>query len=215
MISANTRNRIQAISIEGNVAERYFAVTSETPRNTVDARISAIPLNGRSVRAGARRATGSLSGAGNGALASLAAAAGDDITAKLWQFRLRERHKNDNCIVATTPENRIPICTYGLRSPPATYRSIVDAFLRAKRYRFARDAQAAVQQSHLVKKPLFYNIGRLRGFGPRGNDLSSAAMSLSLSVISPAAELSAACSADAAFGIANTDALRVRNASAT
>ncbi len=36
MIMANTENRIQAISIEGNVAERYFAVTSEAPRNTVD-----------------------------------------------------------------------------------------------------------------------------------------------------------------------------------
>src|SRR5713101_6099077 len=37
MISANTRNLIQAISIDGKVAERYFAVTSEAPRNTVDA----------------------------------------------------------------------------------------------------------------------------------------------------------------------------------
>ena len=46
MISANVRNRIQAISIDGNVADKYFAVTSEVPRNTVDARISAIPLKG-------------------------------------------------------------------------------------------------------------------------------------------------------------------------
>ena len=44
MISANTRNRIQVISIEGSVADRYFAVTSEVPRNTVEARISAMPL---------------------------------------------------------------------------------------------------------------------------------------------------------------------------
>src|SRR5713226_2500464 len=50
MISANTRNLIQAISIDGKVAERYFAVTSEAPRNTVDARISAMPRNGRSAR---------------------------------------------------------------------------------------------------------------------------------------------------------------------
>src|SRR3982074_3168775 len=53
MISANTRNRIQAISIEGSVADRNFAVTSEAPRNTVDARINAMPLKGRSARAGA------------------------------------------------------------------------------------------------------------------------------------------------------------------
>src|ERR1700690_968285 len=53
MITANTRNLIQAISIEGSVADRYFAVTSEVPRNTVEARISAMPRNGRSARAGA------------------------------------------------------------------------------------------------------------------------------------------------------------------
>src|SRR3979409_1199778 len=34
MISANTRNLIHAISTEGNVADRYFAVTSEAPRKT-------------------------------------------------------------------------------------------------------------------------------------------------------------------------------------
>src|ERR1700719_4251091 len=67
MISANTRNLIQAISIEGSVAERYFAVTSEQPRNTVEARISAMPRNGRSARAGATLA-GFSSGNGNGAL---------------------------------------------------------------------------------------------------------------------------------------------------
>src|SRR4030088_3661807 len=55
MISANIRNLIQAISIDGNVADRYFAVTPEAPRNTVDARISAMPRNGRSARAGAAR----------------------------------------------------------------------------------------------------------------------------------------------------------------
>src|ERR1700756_4133716 len=84
MISANTRKRIQAISIEGKPVERYFAVTSEVPRNTVEARISAMPLNGRSVRAGARRAAGFFSGKsgnGNEALSSLAAAAGGGVTA--------------------------------------------------------------------------------------------------------------------------------------
>src|ERR1700686_3874891 len=82
MISANTRNLIQAISIEGSVAERYFAVTSEAPRNTVDARISAMPRNGRSARAGAVR-TADFSGKGNGALCSLAAAADGGVTVGL------------------------------------------------------------------------------------------------------------------------------------
>ena len=79
MISANTRKRIQAISIEGSVAERYFAVTSERPRNTVEARISAMPLNGRSARAGAFGVAGLRSGKGIGALSSLAAAAGGGV----------------------------------------------------------------------------------------------------------------------------------------
>src|SRR6202521_55374 len=74
-ISANTRNRIQAISIDGSVADRYFAVTSEVPRNTVEARISAMPRNGRSVRAGTAGAGGSFSGEGNGRRSSLAVAA--------------------------------------------------------------------------------------------------------------------------------------------
>ena len=58
MISANTRNLIHAISIEGNVAERYFAVTSDAPRKIVEASTSAMPLNGL---IGAR---GSLAGGG-------------------------------------------------------------------------------------------------------------------------------------------------------
>ena len=81
MISANTRNLIHAISIEGNVAERYFAVTSDAPRKIVEASTSAIPLNGRSARAGALRAADFFSGKGNGALSSLAAAAGGGVTA--------------------------------------------------------------------------------------------------------------------------------------
>src|SRR6267154_2842411 len=83
MISANTRNLIQAISIDGNVADRYFAVTSEAPRNTVDARISAMPRNGRSARAGAARAVDFFSGNGKGARSSLAAAAGGGVTVEL------------------------------------------------------------------------------------------------------------------------------------
>src|SRR5258708_34192279 len=76
MTRANTRKRIHVISIEGNVADRYFAVTSETPRNTVEARISAMPRNGRSARAGAVRLADFFSGKVNSALSSLAAAAG-------------------------------------------------------------------------------------------------------------------------------------------
>src|SRR5436305_549691 len=83
MINANTRNRIHAISIEGSVADRYFAVTSEHPRNTVDARINAIPRNGRSARAGAERAAAFLFGNGNEARSSLAAVAEGGVTMKL------------------------------------------------------------------------------------------------------------------------------------
>src|SRR6266852_8676731 len=83
MISPNTRNLIQAISIEGSVADRYFAVTSDAPRNTVDARISAMPRNGRSARAGAARLADFFSGKGNGALSSLTAAADGGVTVKL------------------------------------------------------------------------------------------------------------------------------------
>src|ERR1700730_700646 len=66
-ISANTTNRIQAISIDGSVADRYVEVTSEVPRNTVEARISAMPRSGRSARPGAVRAAGVFSGRGVGA----------------------------------------------------------------------------------------------------------------------------------------------------
>src|SRR5436190_10936318 len=81
MIIANTRKRIQAISTEGSVAERYFAVTSEVPRKTVEASTSAMPLSGRSARAGALGTADFFSGKGNGALSSLAAAAGGGVTA--------------------------------------------------------------------------------------------------------------------------------------
>src|SRR5216117_2531199 len=81
MIIANTRKRIQAISIEGSVAERYFAVTSEVPRKIVEANTSAMPLNGRSARAGAVGAADFFAGKGNVALSSLAAAAGGGVTA--------------------------------------------------------------------------------------------------------------------------------------
>ncbi len=97
MTNANTRNLIQAISIEGSVADRYFAVTSEAPRNTVDARISAIPRNGRSARAGAARPADFFSGKGNGVLSSLWAAAGG-VTVELGRRndRIGRDVKNDN-----------------------------------------------------------------------------------------------------------------------
>jgi hypothetical protein len=83
MIIANTRNRIHAISIEGNVADRYFAVTSEQPRKIVDAKISAMPRNGRSARAGADGVANFFFGNGNETLSSLAAVAEGGVTAKL------------------------------------------------------------------------------------------------------------------------------------
>src|SRR3954471_13859011 len=80
MISENTRKRIHAISIEGSVAERYFAVTSEQPRKTVDVRISAMPRNGRSARAGADRLARFRFGKGNDALSSRAAVTEGGVT---------------------------------------------------------------------------------------------------------------------------------------
>src|SRR5580698_9230912 len=99
MISANTRNLIQAISVEGNVADRYFAVTSEAPRKTVEARISAMPRNGRSARAGAMRAAGFLSGDGNEALSSLAAAAGGGVNVELGRA-ISNRVRRQKTIIA-------------------------------------------------------------------------------------------------------------------
>ena len=115
MINANTTKRIHAISIDGSVADRYFAVTSEMPRNIVDAKISAMPLNGRSARAGAVGAAGFFSGKGIGALSSLAAAAGGGVTAisKAVNFESGEGVKNTNSPGATRSENRMRICAEG------------------------------------------------------------------------------------------------------
>jgi hypothetical protein len=81
MIIANTRNRIQAISIDGSVADRYFAVTSEHPRKIVDASMSAMPRNGRSARAGAEGVV-TFFGNGNETLSSRAAVADGGVTMK-------------------------------------------------------------------------------------------------------------------------------------
>src|SRR5260370_2384106 len=107
LMSANSRNLIQAISSEGSVADRYVAVTSDAPRNTVDARISAMPRNGRSARAGAVRAADFFSGKDDAALSSLAAAAGGGVTLELEAQRWRESGewlKNDNCPASTSHE---------------------------------------------------------------------------------------------------------------
>src|SRR5260370_42671291 len=108
MISANTRNLIQAIAIDGSVAERYFAVTSEAPRNTVEARISAMPRNGRSARAGAARAVDFFSGKGNEARSSLAAAAGGGGKVGLQAEIITAggNAKNNNMLASKSAENR-------------------------------------------------------------------------------------------------------------
>src|SRR6185312_13995483 len=138
MISANTRKRSHAISIEGRLADRYFAVTSETPRNVVESRISAMPLKGRSARAGARRTAGFCSGGGrgarsslaavaglfsdngNGALSSLAAAAGGGVTAKT-NIRAEDSEFSNRVRPQKTtngPRRQHPIagCRYALRA---------------------------------------------------------------------------------------------------
>src|ERR1700736_564845 len=103
MTTANTRKRIHGTSIEGSVAGRYFAVTSETSRKTVEASISAMPRNGRSARAVAVRLADFFSGKANAALSSLAAAAGGGVTAKLGckKYRIGRAPKNDNCVEST------------------------------------------------------------------------------------------------------------------
>src|SRR3984957_8289806 len=93
MISANTRNRIQAISIAGSVPDRYFDVASEVPRNTVEARISAMPRNGRSARAGAGRAAGFFSGKDTATLSSLMVAADGGVTIDLGLKRGCGNHR--------------------------------------------------------------------------------------------------------------------------
>src|SRR5215510_86196 len=111
MISANTRNRIQVISIGGSDAERYFAVTSERPRNTVEARISAIPLNGRSARADTLGFEGLRWGRDTDALSSLAAAAGGGFTVglKRWKSNLTAT-ENANRRLFTRHDCGMPIC---------------------------------------------------------------------------------------------------------
>src|SRR3954454_3047010 len=120
MISAKVRKRIQAISIDGSVAERYFAVTSEQPRKTVDANISAMPRNGRSARAGAERPALFRFGKGNEAASSRAAVAEGGVTLKLGRRKNEsgEACTDDNSHQAARHENRRPICTFGCGGVP-------------------------------------------------------------------------------------------------
>src|SRR5258708_6507268 len=214
MTSANTRNLIQAISIHGNVVDRYFAVTSETPRNTVEVRINAMPRNGRSARAGALRVADFFSGKGSGALSSLAAAAGGGVTVELGckNYRIGRTPKNDNCAESTRPENRKRICAIARGKSPSPSRQLavsVAATCHRRRGTCPRPLK------HFVNNCVNYSIGRLPSFGPRGKALSSAAISSLLRTRSPAAAFAPACSGVEAFGIANTKGSRVRKARAT
>ena len=112
MISANTRNLIQAISIDGSVADRYFAVTSEAPRNTVEARISAMPRNGRSARAGAVRFADFFWGEAMEHCPAwrLRRVAGSRLNSGAGIIESGELSQNDNCLSSTRSENRKPIC---------------------------------------------------------------------------------------------------------
>src|SRR6185437_8015621 len=126
MIRPNTRKRSHAISIDGNVDDRYFAVTSEVPRKIVESRISAMPRNGRSARAGAAAASGLRPGAGadfsgddssddvTGTWSSRAAAAGGGVTGANSEGngnnRIGEALENGKGPPPTRTENRQPIC---------------------------------------------------------------------------------------------------------
>ena len=161
MISAKTRNLIQAISIDGSVAERYFAVTSEQPKNTVDARISAMPLNGRSARAGAFRAV-------------------DFFQAKAmercpaWRLR-REAESRQSRRSSMSNWARL------YKTPNALTRQGPQTGCRYARMCAAQHF-GNTAFVHETLSGIRYSIGRPRGFGPRGKALSSAAISLSPSV---------------------------------
>ena len=197
MISAKTRKRIQVISIGGRLAERYFAVTSEMPRNIVEARISAMPLNGRSARAGAFRAADFFSGIGNGSAVQPGGCGDRRIHGNLEgsNFDSGEALQNAKSAESTRHASGMPICAI----------APLQHFVK-NRVPFGEP---------LVRNSADYSIGRPRGFGPRGNALSSAAISPSPSTRSPAAAFSAACSAVDAFGIGNTLGARARKLSAT
>lgn len=227
MISANTTKRIQAISIDGRLADRYFAVTSDVPRNTVEASTSAMPRNGRSARAGADRAADFLAGNGNAARSSLAAAAGGGVTGRTRvEIKFKESDeflRNDKRHRSATTEIRQPICAITRGS---TSQSAQRPRCRRRNGFVVAGATPSLSPARPLVVAIFvvaetnreafvrYSIGRPRGFAPRGNAWSSLASSSLLSFNPPAAALSAACVASEAFGIASTPESRVRNASA-
>src|SRR5450631_2081474 len=117
MISANTRNLIQAISIDGNVVDRYFAVASEAPRNTVEARISAMPRNGRSARAGAVRLAGHLVGQGQWGTVQPGGCGGRRGHGKLGgNCKLSNRVRGQKTIIAQRRQGLKTGSRYALRS---------------------------------------------------------------------------------------------------
>src|SRR5215813_1286044 len=145
MISANTRNRIQVISIGGSDNERYFAVTSERPRNTVEARMSAMPLNGRSARADAFGFAGLRSGKDTVALFSLAAAAGGGFTVDSKGGSRIERPQKTP--IGAHSQGTIAGCRYALRGTAHSSNSLLSVR--------SRD-----DYNHT------HNMGNPRGFGP-------------------------------------------------
>ena len=81
--------------------------------------------------------------------------------------------------------------------------------------RHARGGPPHERRNTLLSIVACYSIGRLRGFGPRGNARPARRSRSALSVRSPAAAFSAACSAVEAFGIANTEECASGKLSAT
>jgi hypothetical protein len=98
------------------------------PRKTVDAKISAMPLNGRSARAGASGVEYFFSGNGNGALSSLAAAAGGGVTAisKAIMIESGEALKNAIWRGTTRSDNGMRICADARSRSPRLWRRAIE-----------------------------------------------------------------------------------------
>ena len=173
------RNSIQVISIDGKVADRYFAVTSEVPRKIVDARISAMPLNGRSARAGTR-----------GRWISSRQRQWDAVQPGVCGGRC-QGNLEKAAIMESGEALKTPFT--GEQQGPKT-----DSDMRARARRPV--AVVAVAIAILCWRTVSATASASRGFGPRGKALSSAASSLSLNRSPPAAALSAAWAALGGFG---------------
>src|ERR1700730_17350079 len=200
MTRATTRKRIQVISIEGNVADRYFAVTSR-PRE-------------KQSRRGSARCRGTADRRAPARCASLISSRAKLIQrCPAWRLRRVAGSRRNSGVkniesgeplkttIAWNRQGPKTGCRYARCAPgnlPSPARHLAVALLK-----------------HFVNNRVHYSIGRLRGLGPRGNALSSIAISSLVSTRSPAAAFSAACSGVEAFGIANTKGSRVRKAKAT